>query len=179
MSEVFIEHNLEDWLAVLSAYPVEIRQEVMPQVAQRVGREMLRRFRRTVQGWRRRPRFDIEVDSTPNSVTVLGGTDDKIYGYVDRGTRAHTIQPRGAGYPLRFQSAYTAKTTPGVLGSGQGGPSGPFVAAYRVRHPGTKARRFSELILKEVRPMGYKLLVKLARRAAQKRIKWAASRSPR
>jgi hypothetical protein len=179
MVEIIVEHNLEDWRKALAAIPIEVRREAMPKVAKHVGREMLRRFRRTVASWRRRPRFEVIEEATPTSLAVLGGTDSEIYKYVDLGTRPHIIEPRGAGYPLRFQSAYTAKTTPGVIGSQAGGPSGPFVSAYRVRHPGTKARRFSEMILQEVRQLGYKMFVKTARRIAQKHIKWAASRSPR
>jgi hypothetical protein len=72
-------------------------------------------------------------------------TDDEIYNYVDKGTRAHIIRPRNANV-LAFQGGYQAKTMPRVIASRPGGRSGPTVYAMEVHHPGTKAREFSKII---------------------------------
>jgi len=176
MTEVFIDHNIENWQRALERLPEDVLMRAMKQTAQTTKRELLRRFRRTVGTWRHRPRFEVIEEITPTGVSVLAGTDDKVYRYVDQGTRPHIIEPRGPGYPLRFKSGYAAKTQPGVLGSGQGGPSGPYVHAWRVQHPGTQARRFTELILKEMVPITKALLVKLIHKQLIKHARWAARR---
>jgi len=174
MSEIIVEHNIDRWQRALELLPRDVRQRVMKQVSRTAGREALRRYRRTVISWSRKPHFEDVYETTPDSATVLVGTDDPIYGYVDRGTRPHIIEPIGEGYPLRFQSGYRAKTMPGFLGSGQGGPEGPTVRAMRVRHPGTKPRRFTEMIFSEVGKLSWELLVKLVQQQINKRAKWAA-----
>lgn len=100
-------------------------------------------YQSTTRTWKHKPSFRIAHKG--DSVTV--GTDDEIYGYVDKGTRPHTIRPRRAKV-LRFSSGYRAKTTPGSLGSGSGGATGGAVYRRFVQHPGTKARRFTELVQK-------------------------------
>lgn len=99
-------------------------------------------FRQTTRTWKHKPDFKIKEDDGRATV----GTDDEIYNYVDQGTRPHTIRPRRAKR-LRFQAGSTSKTTPGSL---RAGPGGGGVTTYRraVRHPGTKARGFSEMIAK-------------------------------
>jgi len=51
---------------------------------------------------------------------------------------------------LHYQRDYTAKTTPGVLGSQRGGKSGPWVLARLVHHPGIRARGFSGMVANEL-----------------------------
>ena len=51
---------------------------------------------------------------------------------------------------LHYQRDYTAKTTPGVLGSQRGGKSGPWVLARLVHHPGIRARGFSGMVADEL-----------------------------
>ena len=58
------------------------------------------------------------------------------------------ILPKG-DYPLRFQSGYSAKTSPGLISSKNDGPSGEVVYARGVIHPGTEARNFDATIQKE------------------------------
>lgn len=75
-------------------------------------------------------------------------TDDERAKWVDDGTRPHTIRPRTARR-LAFRANYKAKTSPGFIGSRRGGSSGPVILAREVRHPGTKARRFTQEIAKK------------------------------
>lgn len=93
-----------------------------------------------VRTWKHKPGFKITRDTDSTSV----GTDDKIFGYVDGGTKPHTIRPKKKR--LKFQGGFTAKSRPGSLSSGAGGKSGGFVFAKVVHHPGTKARHFSKLV---------------------------------
>jgi hypothetical protein len=73
-------------------------------------------------------------------------TYNKVYGWVNDGTSRHKI-PRTARRrgqkQLVFQLQYKAKTTPGVIGSKQGGKFGPTVTASQVDHPGLAGRDFN------------------------------------
>ena len=97
----------------------------------------------------------------------LVGTNSKIYEYVDKGTKPHIIRPKRAQF-LRFQTGYRAKTTPGIIGSSSGGRSGDIVYSQGVRHPGTKARKFSEIINKKYERKFKDEMHAAMRRAAQK-----------
>lgn len=99
-------------------------------------------FRVTVQTWNKQPKFQIEGSQYSRRVF----TTDEVYGYVDRGTKAHVIAPK-AGKALVFRGGYKAKTRPKVIGSSGGGASGDVVFVGRpVMHPGTEPRKFTETI---------------------------------
>lgn len=108
-------------------------QRTLDQVAQLA----LADFATTTATWSHGVAFAV---SAPDEAERLIGTDNTTYGYVNSGTRAHTIRPRGRR--LRFPSSYKAKTRPGSLRSGRGGKGGAPVFARAVRHPGTKPRNF-------------------------------------
>lgn len=168
MSEVFITHNLEQFERALRTLGPDVMQRAARDTARIAERELLRRFRRTVATWRHQPQFDAITDYSGAEMSVLVRTDDEIYGYVDRGTRPHMIFPRGQGYPLRFQAGYNAKTTPGSLTSGPGGPYGATVRAWSVKHPGTAPRHFSEQIQKEMGPNIFEKLKEKVRELMRK-----------
>lgn len=98
-----------------------------------------------VATWNHKPTF--EQTTTKDGIIV--GTEDEIFGYVDEGTRPHVITIKN-GRVLRFRTGYTAKTTPGKIGSGAGGPSGGFAYAKSVNHPGFKGRDFTGKVEKQV-----------------------------
>jgi hypothetical protein len=137
--------------------------DVLNDVAEEMGREALRLFRGTVRTWRRKPTFQVLTEARGGDVSILVGTDDEIYGYVDRGTRPHVIRPRNARR-LRFNSVFTAKTTPGSLQSGAGGSKPPTVYALEVLHPGTQPRGFTERILKIISAQAGVLLTRRIKR---------------
>ena len=150
MTEVFISQDLGELQGKIAGLPANVTRKVMRDIAALAEREAMRRYQRTTSSWDHRPQFESATDYTATTVSALIGTDDPIYRYVDRGTKAHTIAPKGPGYPLRFRSGYQAKTRPGVLGSGPGGASGSWVRAMSVWHPGTKPRGFTAMIFREV-----------------------------
>ena len=121
---------------------VEAMRAALEAAANQAADEIEVDFQKTTASWTNKPIFEKLVDLGP-PITVLVGTDDEIYGYVDLGTRPHVIRPKRAK-ALRFQSGYVAKTTPGVIGSSAGGPFGDTVFSRGVNHPGTKARNFSK-----------------------------------
>lgn len=112
------------------------------------GKEIIDDYNQTVQTWRNKPTFEQAISLSGGDATVLvtpDGPNRQQFEYVDKGTRPHIIRPRRATV-LRFKGAYRAKTQPGVIGSGPGGASGADVYRQFVNHPGTEARRFSEII---------------------------------
>lgn len=119
--------------------------------AEKCANDMLLDFELTTATWDHQVKFEKEVQVGPKSIEILVGTDDEIYGYVDKGTRPHDIYPRNARV-LAFPSGYAAKTRPGVPSSNSGGPSGSTVFAAFVHHPGTEPRNFDIIIQKDWQP---------------------------
>ena len=134
-------------------------------------REALRRFRRTTATWHHKPAFEAVSEFNGTEFTLLIGTDDEIYRYVEEGTRPHEIRPKG-NWPLRFQwggpGSYKAKTSPGNLTSSQGGPSGDWVHFMHVNHPGTEARRFMPEIHREVSEIACETMLDQVQRAIER-----------
>jgi hypothetical protein len=148
MATIYVETN-----ALEVSQELGLKAKRLSQVVKDIAKDLANRihldYQRTASSWSHRPKFEMITETRGDTVSVLAGTDDLIYKFVDLGTRPHDIFPKG-NYPLRFQwgghGSYRAKTKPGVLGSGGGGPSGPMVARMYVHHPGTQARRFTETI---------------------------------
>jgi hypothetical protein len=128
-------------------------------------------FEKTTETWEHPVKFEKITDVSGN-LSALVGTDDEIYGYVDKGTRAHRIYPKRPGGRLAFAWAgpgsYSAKTTPNVIGSQGGGASGDMVAFPYVNHPGTKARNFDKIIMKKWQPRFTRRMQDAMKRAAEK-----------
>lgn len=136
--------------------------------ARRTAKDMKKDFQQTVKTWKRKPTFEMVVAVGPKSIDILVGTDDEIYGYVDKGTAPHLILPKKPGGKLRFQSNYKAKTIPNVIGSRSGGSSGNVVFSDGVIHPGTEARNFDKIIAKKWEPI-YKRRIEQALSRANKK----------
>lgn len=132
-------------------------------------------FKKTVRTWRRKVMFTKvgprNVGGGKLAVDVF--TDNLIYFFVSGGTRRHPIPktPKTTGF-LVFQSGYTAKTRPGVVGSRAGGPRGPIRRARQVIHPGTKARDFDKVIAKRRQ----RNLINLSRLAVNRSFRFGGSR---
>lgn len=138
----------------------------------KVATPIKRDFEATVRTWDKKPKFEREIGLSPDGPTLLIGTDDENYNRLDKGTRPHLIKPRadGPGF-LRFQPGYTAKTSPGVIGSRAGGPHGDFVYAMEVNHPGTEPRLFGETIQKKWKKP-FKRAMEQAMKDAAKSSRW-------
>lgn len=110
----------------------------------------------TTKTWKRKPKFTVTVDQSGGNYSVVAGTDDAIYGYIDGGTgkygpkgRAYVIRPKKRGGILRFRKGFGAKTRPGIIGSTAGVVAGgDWVSKRQVIHPGIKARKFTTTIQK-------------------------------
>ena len=96
-------------------------------------------YEKTTRTWRHKPTFEVIPEVTNDRVEVLVGTDDKIYKFIDEGTKVRyaTMSPD-----------WISKTTPRVIGSGAGRGRVLFVRKDRPR-PGIEAREFSKIIEKQ------------------------------
>jgi len=117
----------------------------------RMGTKVRKDFEKCVESWEHEVKFEQELSLTAPGPTLYVYTTDEIFGYVDKGTKAHEIW---AGYytgksdkkALAFPSIFSPKTRPGVIGSGPGASGGETVVRPFVMHPGTEPRRFSQAI---------------------------------
>jgi len=121
-----------------------------------VGRDMRKDYERTTKTWDHKPKFEMLI-SLVGGPTVLVATDDEIYGYVDEGTKPHTIfagayTGKSDKKVLAFPGTFSAKTIPGVLDSRPGRRGGATILRPYIRHPGSKARRFTKTIEKIWKP---------------------------
>lgn len=128
----------------------EIRLELLNELRKQ-GRLSAAELRKCVRTWRDKPKFKDPAPSLKGgnaSVTVApSGSEDAVnhWNWTDEGTRAHIIEAKRAPM-LRFRGGWKAKTSPGVIGSGQSKSSGGWVSKKRVHHKGTKARKFTETV---------------------------------
>lgn len=124
-------------------------------------------FESTTRTWRKRVKFQAEVKVSKSRVMVSVTTDNLIYQYVTEGTEPHVIKPKKKRR-LLFRGTYRAKTTPGVIGSQEGGAEGPFIGAQIVRHPGSKGRHFDREIRNKREPDFHDLVELALRDGARK-----------
>jgi hypothetical protein len=138
-------------------FAAEVFRQTMLARLKTAGVVVKKDFESTTKSWEHKVDFEVLVDVLPDGPTLLVGTDDKIYGYVSKGTGPHEIWAgaytgKSDKTKLSFQwggsGSYIAKTVPGVIGSREGGPTGDKVAFAHVSHPGTSPRNFEELIQK-------------------------------
>ena len=122
-------------------------------------------YERTVKTWKHKPIFVIRWNKDRTGATV--GTDNDIYKFVDEGTKKHPITPHG-NYPLRFTIGGQAKTRVMTINSFQGAKGSKSVVARAVEHPGTKARKFTPVILRAHKRMFAKRLQQEITRMAKR-----------
>lgn len=60
------------------------------------GREIQREYKATTKTWKHKPKFEMKISlkRMAPEASVIVWTDDRIYGYVDRGTQPHPIVPK-------------------------------------------------------------------------------------
>lgn len=118
-----------------------IQQEIEREL-DKIAKEAKDDFERTQSTWKHKARFVIRSSRGVREVK----TAETPYVFVDFGTKPHIIRPKTAN-ALAFNANSKAKTRPGVLTSGPGNPGGPkVIRKTAIKHPGTKAREFSQMI---------------------------------
>jgi hypothetical protein len=147
-----------------------IRARVIKEL-QVVGKSHVAERNEIVREWENKPKFGFEVQIKTKElwlVVKVKNPDEKVgdswtigqlWTSLDKtGTRPHVIKPKGKGYPLRFKwggpGSYKPKSVRGGRFSGPGKVvGGKMVAFKQVKHPGTKPRKFTERINRELRPL--------------------------
>lgn len=109
--------------------------------------ELRNKHRLVVQRWKNKPDFRLMMIRAPNKLTgrvVIAGKAQRIWRYVDEGTKPHYIRAKRAPY-LHFQLGYMPKTKPiAKYVGGLGKAFGSWKRKKVVHHPGSKARKFNK-----------------------------------
>jgi hypothetical protein len=112
------------------------------------GTKVEKQFGKITRNWSEQPKFVIKVSQR---LVLTVTTDSDIFKWVDQGTSAHVIRPRGSG-TLRFRPGFTPKTKPGVLKGFAGRSFGAPIETTMVKHPGIEPRNFTRTIEREWGP---------------------------
>ena len=126
----------------------DMRQALLNSM-RRTGTKIKADFAKTTDTWSKKPKFEVVVSLTGPGPVVLVDTDDKIYGYVSKGTKGPYPIPKAGPGLLAFRPGYFPKTQPNVLGSRAGGAYGEkIIRNMQVMHPGIKPRNFDKMVQK-------------------------------
>ena len=129
----------------------------------KVAKAHQKSLERVVYNWSSstKPKFSVKTVVTAQRIGVnltVKEADRKrpVWKWVDQtGTKPHKIpkKPKTGVSRLRFRTGYQAKTKPNPARFGGSGRStGPIHFARQVNHPGFPPRKFSQKILKDLRP---------------------------
>ena len=110
----------------------------------REARNVQREYEQVTRTWKNQPDFEI----TEKDKNIYVETKDKVFGYIDKGTKPHIIKPKRPGYPLRFNTrGFRSKSVPNKLTARAGSPAKPPESRPMfVKHPGFPPRRFTIMI---------------------------------
>lgn len=132
------------------------RQEVERTIDSKSKPELIQAHNRVVSNWSNKPEFKARKRIERNGISVFvyaSGEHARIWRFVTGGTKRHKIPliPKGPGKWLRFnwggKGSYKPKTAPiGKFGGPGRVTGGKPTFAKQVDHPGTKARRFEQVI---------------------------------
>ena len=125
----------------------------------KIAKDVEKDFIKTTKKWKKRPIWIRSVKHTDKEIIVFVGTENKIYGYIDKGTKRHPIVPKKAEF-LRFRgSSYRGRGRP---------RASDYVYTKFVMHPGFKGYGHSKRIAKRWQPLTVaRLDAALARAAKQ------------
>jgi len=112
-------------------------EKLLDEVAQAIQKD----YEKTTGTWTNKPKFKIHKKTALRFI----GTSDKIYRFVDEGTRGHFIPLRRAK-SLVFHSGYKAKSVRRFIGSEHGGSFGPLWGSKGHYVKGIESREFTEAI---------------------------------
>lgn len=140
-------------MTVLKAFPTpkttynlkKLERDILKAV-DKTTKVMERDFKKTTRTWDTKVQFE-QVAAARDGDDLVGaiGTDNRIYLFVTRGTKAHVITAKAGGV-LAYPSGYRRKTRPGILKSYRGGGFGRMRFSKSVKHPGNKPRDFEHVV---------------------------------
>jgi hypothetical protein len=115
--------------------------------------------------WEHKVAFTIRFETVGTNLVGMVYTSDKIYRYLNDGTRPHLIRAKRPGGRLAFYSGgFRPKTAPGSLWASAGSPATTnFRTPFAVNHPGTEARNWTRRAT-EFNGPGWKLFTSTVRK---------------
>ena len=119
-------------------------------------------YKRVTKTWEHKVTIEKIIDTSGDQMEMLVGTDDKIFGWLDKGVKGHWVEPKRAK-ALAWRAS-TPKTTPGSIFSGRGRSFGPMIFSKGHWWPGIKPRRFTEVIQGRLNKYGPRIIAKHVRR---------------
>ena len=134
---------------------VQLRTELR-RANQNTARDIRRDLEKTTTTWDHDVKFQ-QITETKDWATVLIGTDDQIWKWLDRGTRVRYAH---------MTSDFEAKTTPDWVGSRPGAGGVAFIDKSKPL-PGIEARNWSKLLTQKHMPKHKKRVQDAMRRAAR------------
>ncbi len=149
-----------------------VRKEIEKTLDKEVKPTLVKSHEVIVKNWKHKPKFQAKKTIKPDVIAVTvfpTGENKKIWRFVDKGTKPHVIKAKNAPN-LIFQTGYKPKTlaSPARTVSGGGKSIGPIVSKKQVNHPGSKARKFTETIAKDIKPDFKRVIENAFRRSANK-----------
>jgi hypothetical protein len=143
--------------------PIDIR--ALESAVKAAAREAQALYSRPVRTWQHKVYFKVRKLDWH---TYQTSTRDKIFRFVEKGTRPHIIRAKNAPTLAFNTQGFKPKTAIKSLDARRGHAAGPPMAfPLAVQHPGTEARDFTSVIAPKVR----KFLVRATRRAFRNTIK--------
>lgn len=139
----------------------------MKRAAKLVSQQIRRDFARTTRTWDKQPDFKVTQKKVGDDYIFSAFTDNQIYIWVNNGTEPHTIRAKNAPF-LNFSYPSSPKTTPGTLASKKGSRGSNWASVVEVKHPGTKARKFDEIIQKRFKERWQKEANRILRQYLQR-----------
>lgn len=123
-----------------------VRLEILSEL-NKMSREMIDDYKATTRTWETDVKFEVVKEFNKNDISLLVGTNNLIYQFVDGGTKPHVIKAK-TPYGLAFNSkGFKPKTSPNNLNSSNGRKANSgFVRPQQVKHPGIEPRNFSREI---------------------------------
>lgn len=115
-------------------------------------------FKQTTRTWKHKVKFETLVSLKPPGPTILIGTDDQVWNWLNEGTNvgkppypifAGIFTGKSNKKALAFPSRFKPKTKRGTLRSRAGFKGGPTTVVPFVEHPGIKPREWTKLIAKK------------------------------
>ncbi|MHC4749529.1 MAG: hypothetical protein ACYTFW_06595 [Planctomycetota bacterium] len=149
-------------LPPLKKQVLEVQNEIRKDLA-KTGTALEKSLGRVVSDWSSstKPTFKVKTVVTAqriglNLAVKEANREKPVWKWVDQtGTKKHKIpkRPKVGRSRLRYRTGYQAKTRPTpARHGGPGRATGPVRYARQVTHPGFPPRKFTEQILKDLRP---------------------------
>lgn len=138
--------------------PTKALNKEILKLAKNLGEFIAKEFAKSYRTWTKQPEFKTVLKSNSRQISVKVFTTNKIYGYINSGTRVRRVL---------LKRPFKRKTKAGRLKAKSGTNSGVIVSR-KFNFPGIPARKFDELVVKSSTKQLKKQTRKFSSRLAKK-----------